>query len=328
MATLLTTSKMDPALVARIEASVSGRRKRHGGPVLAPRLVSLVRVGVVLAVVGVVYSLLGVRHHEKQEVTRTRAELLGAVHQKASSLSASEQTSVARAEAWLVTFSRSYDAEIVGDELRAPGALARALAGPLMYVRGAIGAFSSPRRIGEAGATSTKDALLLCLLEPPAARTEKELLGKVFVAYAGGSGMEQRTPNARRLWEAEAGLPILAPAWAARVEAASDPAELAKLKREYEHAPIDAAVRAARSRLLLVAMDEPGEGAGTTELDGERAHWVRLGLVELASERVLLSMRRRVDPSWISLQRKSEYAAGLDSCALAFDVNEALARPR
>ena len=110
--------------------------------------------------------------------------------------------------------------------------------------------------------------------------------------WRGGPIMETRTANIRRLWDAEAGLPLLSPQWAARVEAAP-PGDLAKLRKEFDRAPIDRAKLAARAGYLLVAMDEPPDGGGPTKLDGERAHWVRVGLVDLSSETILLSMRKR-----------------------------------
>ena len=71
-------------------------------------------------------------------------------------------------------------------------------------------------------------------------------------------------------------------------------------------------------------MDEPGEPGGPTELDGERAHAVRIGIVALGPAKVLLRMRKRVDPSWISTAKRPEYASGLDGCKLALDVYESV----
>jgi hypothetical protein len=73
-------------------------------------------------------------------------------------------------------------------------------------------------------------------------------------------------------------------------------------------------------------MDEPGDGAGPTELDGERAHAVRIGIVDLAAARPLLRLRKLVDPTWISLAKKSEFASGLDGCGLALDVHESVGK--
>jgi hypothetical protein len=135
--------------------------------------------------------------------------------------------------------------------------------------------------------------------------------------------MEQRTANVRRLHEAAAGLPVLLPPWAARVRQARDLPELQGLRRELERAPMAAAKQAARAEVLLVALDEPGDGKGPTELDGERPHQVRVALVDLKSDRVLLRVRRQVDPSWISATARSEYAGGLDACALGYDLRSA-----
>jgi hypothetical protein len=290
--------------------------------VLQPRLVSFARFGLILLVVAIVCSVVNVRRRARDELSGARAELLTKVRTQSLSLSESDRTSVARTEAWLVAFSRVFEGELVADELRVPGVFAATLRRPLLYVRSGIGAFSGSRQIAEASATSQKDAFLSCMLEPPASRTEKDLLAKVRLAYAGGPAVEQHTSNVRRLYEAEASLPLLTPAWAARVERAADLGELTKLRRDFERAPIEAGKRAVRAELLLVAMDEPGEGGGATELDGERAHWVRVGLVDLASERMLVSLRKRVDPSFISVAKRAEYASGLDACGLAFDVHD------
>lgn len=324
MASFLTTSRMDPALAARIEASVRGRKRKPGGPLLSPRLVALVRVGIVLAIAFVGYSVAGARRRDRLEIDKARSSLLDAVRVQSTSLTPEEKTSVVRADSWLVRFTGTYEGDLVADELHAPGALKTTLGRPAIYVRGQLGSFVNPARIAEAAQTSAKDALLLCLMEPPTGKGEKVLLGAVRIAYAGGATMEEHTPNVRRLHEAIVGLPLLMPEWSERVQRSEDPSELAKFRRELDRAPIDRAKQAARASVLVVAMDEPSDGGGPTELDGERAHAIRIGIVDLASSKVLLRMRKLVDPSWISLAKKSEYAIGLDSCGLAFDVAEAV----
>ena len=112
------------------------------------------------------------------------------------------------------------------------------------------------------------------------------------------------------------------------LEADADPNELIRLRRDFEKAPIDAAKQALRASVLVVAMDEPGDGVGPTELDGERAHAVRIALVDLAGARLLLRLRKLVDPTWISLAKKSDFASGLDSCGLAADVHEHVVKKR
>jgi len=69
-------------------------------------------------------------------------------------------------------------------------------------------------------------------------------------------------------------------------------------------------------------MDE-ADGTGPTEL-GERAHHVRVGLVDLDKEELLLRLRRHVDPSWITPNVRAEYASGIDAGSLAGDVRAAV----
>ena len=95
MPTFLTTAKMDPALVARIEASVSGRRAKpgQGGASIAPRMVSIARFVFVLAVIAIVYLVVGLRRREHQDLETTRADLLAAVRKHAGPLTEADKTS-------------------------------------------------------------------------------------------------------------------------------------------------------------------------------------------------------------------------------------------
>jgi hypothetical protein len=106
------------------------------------------------------------------------------------------------------------------------------------------------------------------------------------------------------------------------VHVAREPWELAKLQRELDAAPIAEASVAASAPLLLFVMDEPGDGRGPTEIDGERSHEVRVGLVDLRLAKVLLRLRIHADPDWISPGVRSLFASGLDACRLALDVRE------
>jgi hypothetical protein len=320
--TLLTTPKMAPALAARIESSVRGRRNSPGGT--APRVVSVVRLGVVAAIVLLAWTLVIVRYREHRAIERTRAALLDTVRKHAASLGADEARFVARAEPWLVRLSGPYEGDLVSGEMRGVEASRAILARPAVYVRGPLASFATPAGIASTASTSVKDAFLLCLVDRPVSRAEKVLLSKVRTAYAGGPLVEDRTANVRRLDDAEVGLPFLQAPWAARVERAEHAVDLARLQRELEKAPVEDAKRAAKASLLLVVMDEPGDGKGPTELDGERLHDVRIGLVDLTSAKVLLRLRKRVDPTWISMNARAQYASGLDACALAVDVHESL----
>jgi hypothetical protein len=227
---------------------------------------------------------------------------------------------VQRAEVWLMGLSGAYEGDLVTDEVRPTGALAALLRQPAVYVRGPVDAFGSPRTIAEAAATSAKDAVLLCLMDPPASRKE----GAALERLRGASPIEEHTANVRRLDDAIVGLPFLMPPWSDRVRASEDAAEIARLRKELERAPLARAKQAAAARLLVAVIDEPGDGRTPTELDGENAHHVRVAIVDAVADKILLRMRKHVDPSWISVERRPTHSRKLDGCALAFDVHQAL----
>jgi hypothetical protein len=333
MATFLTTSKMDPALAERIEASVRGqkgsRTARRTLAARARRIVSLARLVFVLTAVFGVYTVVAGRREARRALERSRAALLETVRERGASLPAADREAaafVARIEPWLGRLAREYEGDLVAEELRSPSAFATMLARPLVYVRGTTEALGSPSQLGALAAASTKDALVLCLLEPPETRSEKVFLDKVRSAYSGGWNLESRTSNVRRLNDATVGLPFLSRAWSEKVRSTEDAAELVRLRTELERAPIEQAKQAARAGLLLVAIDEPGDGKGPTELDGERIHPVRVALVDLEGGKVVLRARHGVDPSWVSASRRARYASGFDGCALALDVHEDVRR--
>jgi hypothetical protein len=335
MATFLVTSKMDPALAERIEASVRqlprapssnlgkfGPRARRGA--LSPRLVAMARLTFVVTVALAIVLMVVARRRSARELESARAALTQKVRAESGSLTPAERNLVPRLEPWLRAAAGPYEGDVVAEELRqAPGALGSTLTSrPLVYMRGPLESFGSSHSIAMASASSYKDALLLCLVEPLPSRAEKPMLDKVRIAASGGANMENRTSNVRRLNDGVVGLPFLQPEWALRITSANEPRELETLRQSFERAPIERAKQAAKAELLLIAVDEPGDRTGPTELDGERTHFVRLVLVDLPSSRVMLRSRKLVDPSWVSLAKKSAYAGGLDGCGLALDVHE------
>lgn len=329
MATSLTTRKMSPELKARVEASVRGGRRTTPGAKLAARSISLLRLGVT-AVLGVsLIAIVLARRSEQQLFERERTALLDAVGRETASLSAGQPARVLGIPPLLERFSSAYPGDFLADELQEAGAFQARIALPALYVRGPLAAFRSAAGISQVAASSFKDAFVLCLLDPPDLRTEQALRSRARSAQARGERVRQHTGHVERLHDALAGLAFLSPDWRARVEATETSIALNKLRQAFERAPLGAAKRASRAETLLFAMDEPGEGPGPTELDGERAHLVRVGLVDLASQKVLLRLRRPVDPSWISAATRAEYASGIDSCSLALDVRAiAMAPPK
>jgi hypothetical protein len=188
-----------------------------------------------------------------------------------------------------------------------------------VYVRLPLAGVRGTASLEQAAAQSFKDALVLCLLDPPASRSEKLLVSRARRAFAGHERIGA-SAHVTRLYDAISGLPFLSREWERKVLAADDERALGELERRFNRAPLAAAKRAAKAELLLFALDEPSDGSGPIELDGERPHHVRVGLVDLETERLLLAFRRHVDPSWVSAANRAEYASGIDSCSLALDA--------
>ncbi len=323
MPTLLTTPRMSPELRARVEASVRGRGPRSTRRVL-PLALSILRVGLVVAMVVAISSLIVARKRARDDLERQRAALLSKLRSESASLNAEQKNLGVRVEGWLERCAGPFVSDTIEPALRAEGALASALARPTVYVRGPLESFAGPSGVAEAAMSSFNDAFVLCLLEPPSSRTEKALLGRARSAYGGGARVVRAAGHVARLHHALVGLPLLGAAWESRVLAASDPRELGELVRVVERAPLADAKAAAKAELLLYAMDEPGDRRKPAELDGERPHDVRVGLVDLTSKKLLFAVRRRVDPSSLSPATRAEYAASVDACALALDVRSSV----
>jgi hypothetical protein len=201
--------------------------------------------------------------------------------------------------------------------------LREALLRPTLYLRGPLDGLAQPARVADLAASSAKDAFVLCLVAPPEARTEQALRLKASAAYAQGPSM-QATSSIERLAPLLQALPLLGPEWQKRIRTADTASQLRTLGELIQAAPLRAAVHAARARQLLLVLDEASPGAGPAELDGERAHSVRVLLIDLSSGDVQLRFRGAVDPSWLSDRTRAQYASGIDSCALAMDLRKAI----
>jgi len=320
MPTQLVTPKMHPALAARVLASVTGRRLV--GP--TKRRLAWLRLLAPLLVVAVLCSLLVAWHRERAALASARQAQLRAWQKAAGSLGPRETGFLDRAAVLLSRESAAYAGDVIAPELRENGALDAILARPLVYVRGPLASFGSRESLARVAGESNKDTLLLCLMEPPAERTEKSMMVKVRLALAGGSAVQALMPRVGRLADAIVGMPYLDSSFAQRLEQAEDRASLQRLEREFKRAPLDGARRALRAELLLAVYDEPNDQGGVTELDGEHAHQVRVALIEVSSAKVWLRQRRHVDPSWVTPNRRSEYARELDGCKLSTELRAAI----
>jgi hypothetical protein len=325
MPTLLTTSKMSPALRARVEASVRGRKTSTGRP-RPGRLRAASRVVLVLAILGTVTAVAAAERQLRRDRETARAALLEAARAERASLTEDDLKSVERASGWLSRLATTDEPDHVAADVRSPNGLQTLLARSAVYVRGPLGSFKSAAGIAEAASESSKDALLSCLFEPPASRAEKVVLAKVKEAYPGTWQLDQLTANVQNFGVAKVGLPLLSPHWTDSVTADTDVHEIEALQTRLKKAPLARARQALKAEVLIAVMDDTDSGTGPTELDGARAHDVRFAMVDLRSSSVIVRLKRHVDPSWISLPLRPQHASKLDSCVLAMDIREAIAR--
>jgi hypothetical protein len=315
MGTLLAHPRMEPRLVARIEASVSGRRR--GGR--RSRLVALLRpLGLLAVVVTVGWVLGSVRQANRQSYHRRDA-----LYQKwkaSATLTPAEQAFVPRVEQLLLQFSGTYPGDLATEEVQGKGALGRVLGRASVYLRASTTGLRTHAAVAKSAFESGKDGVALCLVDPPSARTEKEMLPKARMVLGGGAPVAALLGGLHRLHEAEVGLPFSSPSWGERITKTEGEPELLRLEREVERAPMAAAKTAMAAEILLAVLDEPNEPGGATELDGEHAHSIRVIVYSLKDDATLLRSRKRVDPSWITPNRRSQYARELDGCSLALDI--------
>lgn len=321
MRTLLTNSRMAPELAARIEASVRG--SKPGDAASAARSTALVRLVVLLAVVAVGAALVVGRREEKLRAEQDRAALLASFRAERASITERDEQALPRAESLLLREAGPYEGDVVTEALEKPAALDALLSEPTVYVHGPIDGFARSSRIASTAGDSTKDAFLLCLVDPPSSRSEPAVLPKVRAAYA-GTGLEARTPNVRRLHDAEAGARLLSRSFEERIQLAQGARELAVLRAELDPDLLGRAKAAMKAKTLVAVMDEPGSASAPAELDGERPHEARVIVLDLAGGTALLRRRAPVDPGAWSAKARSQYASGLDQCALAFDVRQSL----
>ena len=282
-------------------------------------------LGFAALVAGLAWMALSVRHAD-EELEQARAELLRRWEHESASMGADERDLAGRVARWVAGGTGEYAGDFVADELPAQTGLRDVLKRPMVYVRGALADLRTPQWMKESTREAGRDALLLCLLDPPDGRAEMDLVRRTLSAYGNDERMRKATAHVRPLGPALVGLSVLDPVWRGRVVEAKDRRRLGVLGRILDQAPLEEARQAARASLLLFAIDEPGELSAPPELDGERPHHIRLGLVDLTTQKELVRFRRRVDPSWLSDSTRAELARGVDDCTLAFDLRQALSQ--
>jgi hypothetical protein len=282
------------------------------GATLAPRAISVLRFVALVVIVASLVLLTVLRRRANAELEQGRAALLADVRSQRAALPPGYAGRMASVASVLMHEAGPYASDV-------------ASSGPIspedsIYVRGDLAVFTSTTGIATVAATSRKDAFVACLVVPPEDKAEKSLMEKVRALSRRDRASTDRLASVHRLYDAQVGLSYLSDEWEGRVQNAADTRAVEGLRSDFAHAPIAEAKKAAGARWLVYLMDEPNEPGGITELDGEHAHAVRVGVVDLTTKSVVLRQRRRVDPSFISLPRRAEYSRSLDSCALAYDV--------
>ena len=321
MPSFLVTRRMSPELRARVLSSVRGR-PRAGAPQRLSPVVARLRLVTIAVIVAAVALLLHVRQQRLRQLEQSRAALLQKVQGHAAQLTAPDRQLPTRVERAVEReTAATYGGDRLPEALRTQGALAELLTAPTLYLRGPLEALSRAGGVAQVAPGSWTDAFVLCLLEPPDARSEKALRAKARVAHSRAAG--ESTAHVQRLAPVLEVLPLLSADWQQRI-ATSRSAALKDYERLYSLAPVLAALKAVKARQLLLVVDEPGDASTPAELDGERRHAVRVALSDLNDGEVELRFRHDVDPSWLSDATRAEHASGVDSCALALDLRKAL----
>ncbi len=321
MGTFLTNSKMNPALRERIEASVRAGSPRVPGAApsrLRPRVVAVVRVAAAAGLIAAVVSVLVMWRRTTREFEQSRAALLMDVRARAAAFTAPQRRMVEQIEGLLLDADDPSAPDYIAPALTKPRALQALLDRPSVYLRGPSAAFGNVSALRALSAEASQDAFIHCLIRPPSARNEKAVLAAVRAAYDGDVASE--AVQVGQLHAARMALPFISQPWLERVETVTSSAELKHMRRQFERAPLQKALRVARALHVVAVLDEPKAAGAVVEIDGATAHRVQVVLYEIASGKQLLRLRRSVDPAWVSEKHRSAAARDLNSCRLALDV--------
>jgi hypothetical protein len=310
MATFLTTPKMSPELVERIERRLSrGRPKTKLAQDLArPRMSVRARALVALAFAVVVGGFYALQVADKRELERKKQDVVAEVQRRRLQLPQDYRALLPKIERWAAEAAHDGGMDEVAVELRSKADLDTWLTRRAIYVNGPAAELRKPGTLASVAAASDKDAFLYCLLSPPAARSDTEVLAKVRGVNFGGAVVGDATKSVHRLHDAVQGLSAVSGALEGRLALTQSQAAVQKLAKELEHPPFEVTRESALAELLIVV-------AG----DGPSARAI---LVDLTRDRLLLRIRRRTDAERASAVQKL-HAAELSLCELALDVRAA-----
>lgn len=326
MGTFLTNPKMGPALRARVERSVSGargpqRRSRR------PGAVATLRVALIAVAIGAVFLVVSTRRRALLEIESARAETREQVLKSRDRLTDRGRRFVPAVEALLIREAGTYAGDVHAEKLAGPEALDRLLARPSVYLRAQLAAAKALESLRQTAADSGKETFLHCLVDPPPSREERALVSRVDGVYQGQASAREKTAHIHRLDDAFVAARFLEPAWLERLERTVSMKELSASRSSLRRADLAEKQKALEVDTVIYVLDEEQEAGTVSEFDGESRHMVRIGIVEIASGRVLLRLRRQSDPAWISERRRVAFARGFEGCRMAFDLHRELAAP-
>ncbi len=118
MPTLLTNPKMDPALAARVEASVRGKiTKSQARGIYSRRAVVLFRVALAMLVVGVFALAFVVRRRARRQIEDARTALQQAIDAETRTLTDSDRSAIVRVQSETTKLAGPYPGDFVAPEL-------------------------------------------------------------------------------------------------------------------------------------------------------------------------------------------------------------------
>jgi hypothetical protein len=318
MPSLLVNERMDPALQKRVLTSLhSDARGRAGGENQrrGQLLVRLLVLGGVL-ILGLFLSVTFRR--SRAEFARAKVELSAQYRREVAPLDQKLRAHATLVDELLQRANTPYQGDLIDGRLQTDRGLAEVLDHPLIYVRGPLRGFQTQRDRRTATEESGPDALVRCLLVPPAQVNESALLrhlGQVYQprAFVG------RFVNMGAGYQA---LEFLDSGFELEIEQSTHMKQLTSLAQRLRKQQLDRATELRDARLFMYVLDEPKAEGVAADFDGEAEHFLRVMLADLDSGRALLRQRKQVDPQWISEKSRVAYSRELDSCRLALELRQ------
>ena len=314
---------MHPALAARIEASVRGRRR--GAFALGPTTRrAIVRLSIGALLIAMLVLMTREQRGRNIALGQAKSALLANMEQAGHATTEETIGRFQAARKRLEREAKEYAGDYVSPSLETSEQVKALLGRPALYVRMPTERAADTARFERVVGESRLDAFLLCLKDPPPARNEGVLMKWVLAAYRGGEGFRNRAPETHRLYDAMIVARMLAPEVSEAVARAESLADVNELQHRWEAAKVAQRIEAVKPSLLVALLDEPKTPGTLVELDGASDHWVRVFLSDLSSGQLLVRWRHHLDPSWVSEERRPQYALGLEGCRLAYDFRQHL----